>query len=392
LASKKYLDSSGYFYMVVKLVLPGATAFNASMDRIYENQQPNEERAYDEYIQNLGDQVQDPRQVMEQVRLFAIEMGREVPRESLEAIGQLICGAIGIPEEMMDDESVKEAKRMLLFGAMTGLYIGKEMMDGYMSNEEVLATSRELMKDRPSTLLAEADTFVHQMNPITKNIVDGWKLTLDPNKECHEFFDKGFGTMMCSVNKTMYEIDLFRRLENDTDWVSFREGESEAIALQSLDDDCMYLAKAFYDHSAVMGLNQLPAHEQQQALDHIAKLLNIDLAAADALTMDDQVQTRGSGICINFDENGNPDDVCEYDDDLKVRGNIISIECMPVPTEFSLIMGIREGDDIFEPQLCLVLDNIELIEPDGSITTQDGTSAIPLRLSGTQLDKLIYQA
>ena len=358
------------------------------MEHIYENQQPDEPLAHDAYIQNLGRENPDPRAVLEKIKQF----GRDVAYDedaSKAVMGKLVCGALDIPEEMVDDESVTGAKRMLLFGAMTALYVGNGMMDGYMSNKDVLDTASELMKDGPRALLRDGVNFVDSMDSNSKRVLDQWKTALSASEVDELNFNIGFGAMMCSVNKTIYEIDLIHNLENSIEWTGF-DSEITPESTVSVDDDCLMLARSFQDHVDAIQLDLLPIDERRAALQQIAEFLKTDILHTKELKPDDTVETRGMGVCIGYNEQNSPDGIYGYDDSVKIRGRVARIDCMSVPTEFAIIMGADY--EAYEPQLCLVLDNVEMIEPDGSASPHDSHAAIPLRVSGsTQLNKIIHQ-
>jgi hypothetical protein len=355
------------------------------MEHIYENQQPNEPLAHDVYIQNLGHENTDQRIVLERVKQFGRDFAHDETADK-DVLGKLVCGALDIPEEMVDDESVKDAKQMVLFGSMAALYVGNEMTNGAISNNAVMNTSSELMKYSPRVLLNDAAKFVEGLDPNTRSVLERWKAEL--GGENGMFFDAGFGAMMCSVNKTIYEIAMFRNLESTTDWDELSNEASPESNIKSVDDDCLMLAEAFQSHSEAVQFDQLPAGERQTALQEIAKLLLTDVYRTKELKPKDYVQTRGIGSCIGYDEHNEPEDMYEYGDAVKIRGRLARVDCMSVPTEFAMMMGDR--DEPYQPQVCLVLDSVELVEPNGDVTPHDNCVAIPLRISGTtQLDKII---
>ena len=356
------------------------------------NQQPEEIDAYEDCIYSLTQSSENPDETVHKIKQFGANFANQTP-EDCEYLGFLMNGAVAASPEIIDIDDPKSAVTMFLHGAMAGLYVGDTMLGENMSTKDVLTTSRYLINDGAREFFNDVTEFIAHLNPDIKQILDGWKSRLDSESIYGSLFDIGFGMTMCSVNKTIREIDLLNSLENSVDWEELDHEKSLPVALQSLDDDCLRLAEAFRDHSAVCGLADLSGEERRGAVRQVAKLLETDLAAVEDLRISDHVQTRGMGICINFDEQGQSGDVCEFDDDLKVKGTIVGMECMPVPTEFAILMGITEGDDIYEPQLCLMLKDVEVTEPSGEVTPQEGMTAIPLRVSGTtQLDKIIYRA
>jgi hypothetical protein len=294
--------------------------------------------------------------------------------------------------DTIEDDEARAAGKMFLSGAMTSLYIGDEMMNGYVPVKRILAECRNLLKHDPGFFMHTAAVLTAEMSPSTGHIVDKWKQAIGGDSTCKDFFDIGFGVMMGSVNRTIYEIDTIHSLENSVDWELPEPEKPAPIALQSVDDDCLRIAGAFHDHLTTLSVDDLTGEELGVGLQRVAELLEGHLTTLEDLTIDDRVQTRGFGIYIGLDEEGRPESANEFDDDLRVRGTVARVICTLVPTEYALIMGITEGDDIYEPLACLVLENIERVDASGNAVPCDGACAIPLRSSGAYLDKLLFQA
>lgn len=357
------------------------------MEHIYENQQPNEIDAYEDCIRVIAKSFQNPNETAEQIRLFGTDPSK-ITLEDREYIGLLMNGVVAASPEIFDIDSPQLAARTFIHGAMTGLYVGNTMLGETMSAKDVLATSKSVIEYGARNFYHEIEKLTEQMHPEIKRILNSWMTSLGSEEAHKQFFDLGFGVTMASVNKTIYEMDLFRDLENMTDWNQLDSEATSDIKTVSVDDDCLMLAQAFQDRATEINFDQLPLHKRQAALQHIAKLLIGDISHTKELKPFDVVQTRGMGICIGYDENDKPDGVYKYNELVKIRGRIARIDCMSVPTEFAVLMGAEYEE--YEPQLCLVLENVEMVEQEGNVDSHDGRAAIPLRISGsTQLDKIV---
>lgn len=366
-------------------------AFNASMEHSNEKQHSDNPSAYEACIQDIYLASHTTENVLEKINQFR-NRAIDPVSEEVKMLGRLMKGTLDVSRDAIDNDDVPAAEKMFLYGAMTGLYIGDEMMGGYVPTKQVLAASYELLKDDPRQFIYDAATTVAQMDPTTAHIVNKWKQAIAGNNIGDAFFDIGFGIMMCSVNRTIYEIDTIHSLENSIDWELPESEKPSPIALQSVDDDCLRIAGVFSDHMAAWGIEGLSGEELGEGLQRIAELLKSDLVALEDLMIDDYVQTRGFGIYIGLDEEGRPESANEFDEDSCIRGKFTRVMCTLVPTEYALIMGITEGDDIYEPLACLVLENVEGVDLSGNVVSRDGACAIPLRSSGAYLDKLLFKA
>jgi hypothetical protein len=371
-------------------LLPGQ-AFNASMEHSNEKQHSDDTPAYEACIQDIYLANQNTTDVLDKIKQFR-DKAISPASEERTMLAEIMNGTLVVSRDAIHDDDVPAAGKMFLSGAMAGLYIGDEIMGGYVPTKRVLAASYELLRDDPRQFMHDAATTVEQMDPTTTHIVNKWKQAISSDSAGDAFFDIGFGIMMCSVNRTIYEIDTIYNLENSVDWELPEPEKPSPIALQVVDDDCLSIASAFQDHLTTLDVDGLTGEELGVGLQRVAELLEGHLTTLEDLTIDDCVQTRGFGIYIGLDEEGRPESANEFDDDLRIRGTVARVICTLVPTEYALIMGITEGDDIYEPLACLVLENVEGVEPSGNIVPRDGACAIPLRSSGAYLDKLLFKA
>jgi hypothetical protein len=361
------------------------------MEHIYENQQPNEVDIYEDCIHVIAKSFQNPNEIAEQIKQFGARFSIQTP-EDREVIGYLMNGVIAATPEIVEVSDPRSVSNAFIQGAITGLYVGDRIFDGYVSTKDIFATSLSMVKDGPREFHGKVLEIIGHMGPKTRRVLDSWRVSMDSESMHGLFFELGFGTTMTSVNRKIYEIDLLHRLDSDIAWDTSGQEVALPIALQSLDEICLELASAFQVYGTAAGLDVLTGDELRIELEKVTKRLEIDLAAQEELLIDDEVQTRGMGSCIGFDDPSEPGEVCGYDDNMKVKGKIIGLECMPVPTEFALLMNAYGGEEDEEPGVCVMLDQVELIEPDGTQTPQDGIMALPLRASGTtQLDKIIYR-
>jgi hypothetical protein len=356
------------------------------MEYMHENQHPDKIDAYEECIHILTQTFESPEETVNQIKQF----GAQLTLEDRQNIGFLMNGVVAASPEIIDLDDPRSAANMFAHGAMTGLYVADTMLDGYVPVKNVLTTSQDMVNDGAREFYNEIQKFIEHITPEIRQILDVWKSSFGLDGTYGSFFDLGFGVTMASANKTKYEIDLFMKLEDSSDWDSLDKEKPSAIELQSLDEDCMRLAEAFKDHATAIDLNALSDEELDDGMEVVTKLLEKDFDELQDLHVDDSVQTRGLGICLAFE--GENSAAFEISDEAKVRGKIIGIECLPVPTEFALFTGITEGDGIQAPEICVLLDEVETMEPSGEFMPRDGVAAIPLRLSGTQLDKIMYQA
>lgn len=357
------------------------------MEHSNEKQHSNDMPAYEACIHDLDQSNQYPQELMNKMKQFGDTFTYQSSKE-MNSLGAMMHGTLVALRGTFDESETVAAQQMFIRGAMTGLYLGDEMMSGRMPVGDIFTTGSELVKNNPYQFINDAATIVAEMNPETKQIIDKWKQTVGIDGGNGALFDAGFGVMICSVNKTMYEIDMLHRLDWDLSGID----KSSPIALQSVDDDCLRLAEAFYDHKTALNIDGLSGKELVESLHQINELMERDFVAMEDIKPDDRVQTRDLGICVMLDGQNRPDSVIEVDENLRVRGTVIGLECMIVPTEYALIMGITEGDDIYESQICFILENIEAVNPSGEVESHDNKCAIPLRSSGTHLDKLLFQA
>ena len=359
------------------------------MEYLNENQQPDEVDAYEDCIHVIAESFQSPDATAEQIKQFGAHFSDQTP-EDREYIGFLMNGVVAASPEINTVDDPRLAACTFINGAMTGLYVGNTMLGECMSTKDVLLTSKNMIEFGAREFYQQVEKLIAHMNPETRQILNSWRTSLGSAEAHKPFFDLGFGVTMASVNKTINEIDLFRDLENTTNWDELNNEVNPEPVVVSVDSDCLMLAKAFRDRSEAVRFDQLPVGERQAAFQKIAKLLLTDVYRTKELKPKDYIQTRGIGACIGYDEHNEPEDMYEYGDAIKIRGRLARVDCMSVPTEFAMMMGDR--DEPYQPQVCLVLDNVELVEPNGDITPHDNCVAIPLRISGTtQLDKILRQ-
>ena len=182
--------------------------------------------------------------------------------------------------------------------------------------------------------------------------------------------------------------DLFNRLERETAWDLSGVVETSGASLLSMDDDCRTLSRVFQEHCIAFEVDSIDGPEKFTALERIAQLLEREFANLQDLQIDTLLQTRGEGLCMTFNSSGHPDDIQFITDETRLRGELLGVHCLPVPTEYALIAGISDDPHEYVPTLCLMLQATNLTEFE-DIVTQDGIIALPLRMEGFGVDRVI---
>jgi hypothetical protein len=184
------------------------------------------------------------------------------------------------------------------------------------------------------------------------------------------------------------DFTILNQLEAGVDWDLSDVVENSESFLLSLDADCRRLVDTFDQHCDAFDLRTLPAREQCEALAQIATLLEREFENLRDLMIDSVIQTRGEKLCLTFNERGVPDDIQLLTDDTRVRGELLGVHCLPVPTEYALLMNISEDENEYKPTLCLMLQAVNLNEFEDIVTT-DNIVAIPLRSDNVGFDQVV---
>lgn len=184
------------------------------------------------------------------------------------------------------------------------------------------------------------------------------------------------------------DFKLLSQLEQATDWDEAGIDETGEDILLSLDVPCHQLVSAFYEHMAAVDLNLLEENELVASLAKVLTMIERDFCAQQDIVIDSVLQTRGNGLCMTVNENGQPSGFYSLTDESRIRGQFIGIECLPVPTDYALIT--RRYDDInnYEPALCLVFEDTNICELDDDVSLFENTVIIPLQ-SGIHIDKVV---
>lgn len=184
--------------------------------------------------------------------------------------------------------------------------------------------------------------------------------------------------------------NLFHRLEQETNWdLSGVEDTSDALLL-SIDDDCLRLSSIFAAHCARHTIGVLEGKEQFAALMQVAKLMENEFHQLQNLRESDILQTRGEGLCMTIDERGGLDEILFITDETRLRGELLGVTCLPVPTDYALLTNNADDPSGYAPTLCLVLEAANLHKYD-DIQTHNNIIEIPLRMDGFGIDKVIMK-
>lgn len=359
------------------------------MEYHYDNQPSDNLAVYERYIQDVYFDSQDPTQIFNKIKGFGAQFKYESP-EGLETLGHLMLAAIRISPEPVDTEDMGVAQQMFIRGAMTGLYLGTRVSEGEVSNLEILAASRRLIQDDVYAFVEQSTTFVSRMKPITKDILNHWKHMGGGDARFFGLFDTGLGVVNASMLSALNDKRLFNELEMSMDWDGLHIGGEDMFRLEPVDDICQHLAERVDVYAAKLNLANLNDQEQAKALVEIEKLLTDDLSKTTALEVDDQVQTRGFGLYVGIDDEGD-EVVYEIQNGTNLRAKVIGIECMMLPTLDAILSGQIQHVDSYVPLGCLMLDNVEIVDEDGHTTPKDGVVGLTLGIDGARLSKIIYQ-
>lgn len=315
-------------------------------------------------------------------------------RDTFTTLAMLTDSAVMASHEVEDKRNSTAAQSAFLKGTMTGLYVAKELLGDHLTPEAVISSIQTLgsKDDRGIVsnvgLMQEGEKLLTQMRPKTRAILGRWAAACDGSGEYESLYKLGFGLTMGGANKAMHEINLIKQLEDMSDW-SVPAELNGGYYLESMDEDCMGLARSFETHATAVDLSNAPENEVVDRLVQVAKLLERDFCELKELRIDDRLQTRGSGLFIDFDQQGRPDGVFILDDDICIRGTLIGAECLPVPTDYALITQVMDDKSLYEPLVCLLLENVETVDSDGDIAEHDGVVALPLRVDGVHVDRLV---
>lgn len=184
--------------------------------------------------------------------------------------------------------------------------------------------------------------------------------------------------------------DIFHRLERETSWdLTGVEDTSDALLL-SIDGECLRLSSIFAAYCDANAIGALEGKEQFAALTQVVKLMENEFSQLQNLRESDILQTRGEGLCMTIDERGGLNEILFITDETRLRGELLGITCLPVPTDYALLTNNADDSSGYAPTLCLVLEAANLHKYD-DIQTHDNIIEIPLRMDGFGIDKVIMK-
>jgi hypothetical protein len=349
----------------------------------------NDIAAYERCIQDIYFDSQDSTRFLNEIKEFGARFRNESP-EGLETLGHLMMAAIRLLPESVDAQDRGVAQQMFIRGAITGLYLGDRVSAGEVSHLDVLAAARRLIQDDVYAFVEETTTFVSHTKPITKDILNHWKSMGGGDMRFSELFDTGLGVMNASMRSALNDKALFNELELSMDWDGLDLGGEDMFRLEPVDDICQYLAERVDAYATQLSLTKLNDQDQVNGLAEIEKLLIDDFSKMTALEVDDQVQTRGFGLYVGVDDEGD-EVVYEIQNGTSLRAKIIGVECMMLPTLDAILSGQTQHVDSYVPLGCLMLDNVQIVDESGCATPKDGVVGLTLGVDGARLSKIVYQ-
>jgi hypothetical protein len=181
--------------------------------------------------------------------------------------------------------------------------------------------------------------------------------------------------------------ELFRRLDQGIQWDTADIVETEDVYLLTIDADCQRLVGVFDEHCIAYGVAACTNAEKTEILGSIAQMIEREFENLNDLIIDGMLQTRGDGLCMTFTERGTPDDIQFLTGETRIRGRLLGVHCLPIPSEYALIAGVTDDESEYLPTLCLVLAGTNLEEFD--VNTHDELVAIPLRSGGIGFDQVV---
>lgn len=355
----------------------------------------NSELPYESKIHSLDSNVQD-----EAILLAINAAGAEFqnyPPETQMIIGRMMEAMIMESAVVSDKYDCRPAQQACVRGIVTGLYIAQESYTESLTIDTIIGSMRDLCpKDDDGImyyrqLLHEGERHYSQTSQQAKSILSRWAMLLPVAPQYDRLYNVGFGLVIAGAAKAAAEIEFFKQLEL-SDW-SVPTEERSIVALQSVDNDCRRLVASYQRYWDIAASMYLSDKEREQSLEWVAGMVRRECGMMTDLQYEDCLQTRGDGICLVQDEDGIFQDFKPVTDDIRARGKFMSVEILPVPTEYALISQDFDDENAFEPTLCLLFESAELVEPvSGDVLSKQEGLAVPLRTGGMRIDKVIYQA
>ncbi len=310
---------------------------------------------------------------------------------SLALISDAVVTASWNSESGGDDST---AQNSFLIGALTGLCVARELQDDLLTPEAMVPSVESLKMAQGEGVIDGAQITQDSLNLLastqakTDEILQRWARASGASPESVRLYRVGFGFAINEANKAVREVDILRQLEETSNWdVPF--GQDDSYYLDPVDEDCRRLEQAFKEHVTSIKLTDDQGVVDAGRMALITSLLARDFEKLIDLQIDSKLQVRGSSICLQLNEVGLPDDMLILNPDISLAGSLIGIECLPVPTDYALITEVYDDRNLYEPLVCLIMENVELTNEAGETTVSDNVFALPLRGDDVSVSKMI---